>query len=202
MATRPIPDESFSDESLYNILKIDPTANDEEIYQAYSKEALHWLPDSNPAPEAAERFKQLGDTFQILSDPAKRKQYDERLRDHDLCPTAGLPRDANDGWASFAFVFGPMLEQEFEDPSWFWQPIGGVAGFALGFIAGNILGAAAGAYMGNRLGKVRDVKGQSVLDAFRSLPVAKRQIMLRRIEQAVGIDYVRWLLSSGRQRRD
>jgi len=61
----------------YAILGITRGASAEEIKRAYRKLARESHPDANPAdPHAEERFKQIGEAYEVLSDPAKRQQYD------------------------------------------------------------------------------------------------------------------------------
>ena len=61
----------------YAILGITRGASAEEIKRAYRKLARQSHPDANPAdPHAEERFKQIGEAYEVLSDPAKRQQYD------------------------------------------------------------------------------------------------------------------------------
>ncbi|KAL1839195.1 hypothetical protein VTJ49DRAFT_1784 [Mycothermus thermophilus] len=63
---------------LYDQLNISPTATQDEIKKAYRKAALRWHPDKNKDnPEAAEKFKEVSQAYEILSDPEKRKIYDQ-----------------------------------------------------------------------------------------------------------------------------
>ena len=62
----------------YEVLGISRTATDDEIKKAYRKLALRYHPDKNPEnrPEAEERFKELGEAYQVLCDPERRGLYD------------------------------------------------------------------------------------------------------------------------------
>ncbi|KAI2643620.1 hypothetical protein GGS21DRAFT_497285 [Xylaria nigripes] len=63
---------------LYDQLNIKPDATQEEIKKAYRKAALKWHPDKNKdSPGAAEKFKECSQAYEILSDPEKRKIYDQ-----------------------------------------------------------------------------------------------------------------------------
>src|SRR2546430_16124970 len=62
----------------YEVLGISRTATDDEIKKAYRKLALRYHPDKNPEnrPEAEERFKELVEAYQVLSDAERRGLYD------------------------------------------------------------------------------------------------------------------------------
>jgi len=61
----------------YEVLGISRTATDDEIKKAYRKLALRFHPDKNPENrEAEERFKEVGEAYQVLCDPERRGLYD------------------------------------------------------------------------------------------------------------------------------
>jgi curved DNA-binding protein len=62
----------------YKILGIDKKATQEEIKKAFRKLAVKYHPDKNPGNKEAEnRFKEINEANEVLSDPEKRKKYDE-----------------------------------------------------------------------------------------------------------------------------
>ncbi|KAM5342344.1 hypothetical protein ACJ41O_013310 [Fusarium nematophilum] len=63
---------------LYDTLNVKPDATQDEIKKGYKKAALKWHPDKNKdSPDAAEKFKECSQAYEILSDPEKRKIYDQ-----------------------------------------------------------------------------------------------------------------------------
>ena len=62
----------------YQILGVGEKATPDEIKKTYRKLAKKYHPDSNQDDnQAAERFKEINEAHEVLSDPKKRKQYDD-----------------------------------------------------------------------------------------------------------------------------
>lgn len=61
----------------YEILGVPKDATQEEIKKAYRRLARKYHPDFNKDPSAQEKFKEINEAYQVLSDPEKRKLYDQ-----------------------------------------------------------------------------------------------------------------------------
>ncbi len=94
----------------YEVLGIGTNASEDEIKQAYRDLALEYHPDRNPDKEnAEEKFKEISEAYDVLSDPEKRKIYD-RYGEEGLKRRAGYSsgggRSAEDIFESFSEMFG------------------------------------------------------------------------------------------------
>ncbi|MCY6959706.1 molecular chaperone DnaJ [Clostridium brassicae] len=67
----------MANKDYYKVLGISNGASEDEIKKAYRKLAMKYHPDRNPGDkEAEEKFKDINEAYQVLSDPEKKSQYD------------------------------------------------------------------------------------------------------------------------------
>ena len=74
----------------YEVLGVDHSASGEDIKGAFRKLAMQFHPDRNNAADAADRFKEIGEAYEILSDPEKRERYDRYGPTADFGPSRGF----------------------------------------------------------------------------------------------------------------
>src|SRR5579862_1117405 len=83
----------------YKVLGVKQEATEKEITRSYRKLAKQYHPDAHPGSE--DRFKEISAAYDVIGDPAKRKEYDEvrSLSAHGFAgnPFAGAGAGANGG---------------------------------------------------------------------------------------------------------
>ena len=104
-------------DDLYSMLGVSRTASDDDIRKAYRKLAKELHPDVNPGKQAEEQFKRIGAANDILSDPARRRQYDRGEIDANGEPAyaARAPRSgrAHPGRSTDDFAFADVFTDMF-----------------------------------------------------------------------------------------
>jgi len=61
----------------YELLQITPSATFDEVHKAYRALALRYHPDRNSTPDALSRMTAINEAYSVLSEPARRRDYDE-----------------------------------------------------------------------------------------------------------------------------
>tara|TARA_B100000676_G_C18088649_1_gene857405 strand:- start:5667 stop:6797 length:1131 start_codon:yes stop_codon:yes gene_type:complete len=91
----------------YDILGVPKNASDDDLKKAFRKLAFQYHPDRNKESGAEEKFKEINEAYQVLSDPEKRSQYDRFGH-------AGLSGSASggDGFGGFS-GFGDIFDSFF-----------------------------------------------------------------------------------------
>ena len=86
-----MPSDPSNGDRMYRRLDVAPEASPEQIGRAYRRLAHSLHPDTHPeAPDAAIRFREITEAYEILSDPARRARYD-RNRQPPTTSDSGPP---------------------------------------------------------------------------------------------------------------
>ena len=96
----------------YETLGVSRQDSEEEIRKAFRKKAMEYHPDRNKATHAEEKFKEINEAYQVLTDPKKRSQYDH-LGHAGVSGAGGFDRPF-DGFDVFG-GFGDIFDSFFSD---------------------------------------------------------------------------------------
>jgi curved DNA-binding protein len=95
----------------YKILGVDRKASDDEIRKAYRKLAKKYHPDYNPDNKQAEdRFKEINEAYEVLSDAKKRSYYDRVGSDYSSWQQRGNPGNFN--WGQYGAPGGTRVNMD------------------------------------------------------------------------------------------
>ena len=91
----------------YDLLEIDNNASNEDIKKAYRKMAIKYHPDKNPdnKEEAEQKFKEVSEAYEVLSNTEKRQAYDAYGHDAFNQQGGGGFSDGFSGFGSFSDIF-------------------------------------------------------------------------------------------------
>jgi len=203
---------SFPD--YYNVLDVPKSASTEDIRQAYKKESLKTHPDrlfhatTEERKAATEKFQAVTDAYYVLSDPQRRREYDQLAASKSSSEQTTDPTASSNFFTTFASmfsstgtgtgtapadpagqrpdadrvfgdVFEDLLRPEVERRLPVWAWLGAACGAGLGFITANVPGLVVGACAGNKLGAIRDAKGKSVAEVFANVSSVQKAEILR-----------------------
>lgn len=147
-----------STQDYYELLGVEKTASADEIKKAFRRKARELHPDVNKASDAEERFKEVNAAYDVLSDPAKRDQYD---RFGSVGPQGG--GGGGYGYADIGDLFG-----------------GGAGGFTMEDLFSTFFGGGGGGGRGVRL-EGRDMAMQIVITLEEAATGAEKEIVIDRL---------------------
>lgn len=98
----------------YQILGIDPAADDKAVKVAYKKLARQFHPDVSKHPQAEEKFKEIGEAYEVIHNSQERAKYDE-LRQHHLNRARNHQANSASGQGYSQQYSDTQGDQEFSD---------------------------------------------------------------------------------------
>lgn len=130
----------------YDILGVEKNADQPTIRKAYLKLSLKYHPDKNPnnLEEAKTKFIEVGEAYEVLSDPIKRSKYDEELRYGTQKFSSPGDEKPHKSYETYREAFDDhvahMTEEEFR------------AAVGVASLVGSVLGSLVGSAIGRKLG--------------------------------------------------
>ncbi len=146
----------------YEVLGVERSASADEIKKAFRRKARELHPDVNKAADAEDRFKEVNEAYDVLSDPAKKQQY-------DTYGSVGRGPGGPGGAGGYQYV---DLNDLFGG--------GGAGGFDMGDLFSAFFGGVAGAQRGARL-EGRDMTMGITITLEEAATGVEKEIVLDRL---------------------
>src|SRR5689334_23424307 len=103
----PVSTRDFLEKDYYKALNVSKTATADEIKKSYRKLARKYHPDANKGDaKAEERFKEISEAYNTLSDAKRRKEYDDA---RSLFGSGGFRPPGQGGQGGFQFDLGDLF---------------------------------------------------------------------------------------------
>jgi len=114
----------------YEIMGVKRDADQNEIKRAYRKQARKYHPDVSKEPDAENRFKEVGEAYEVLKDPEKRAAYDQLGSNWKAGQDFQPPPDWEQGFEFHGGGFTSADAKQFSD---FFETLYGRGGFSQGY---------------------------------------------------------------------
>ncbi len=102
------------DKDYYKIMGVSHDASDKDIKMAYRKLARKYHPDISKEPDAEERFKEMGEAYEVLKDPVKRAEYDQYIKNREFNQRQRTQQSTGHGERFYQFEGGEFDSDLFE----------------------------------------------------------------------------------------
>lgn len=102
------------DKDYYKIMGVSQDASDKDIKMAYRKLARKYHPDISKEPNAEEKFKEMGEAYEVLKDPVKRAEYNQYLKDREFNQRQRSQQSTGQGERFYQFEGGEFDSELFE----------------------------------------------------------------------------------------